>query len=77
MTASQIIDEIKSLAPEEQLKVIHFAYRIDAERQLSGKELSSLAERMANSTDPGETAMLREAIVRGFYGGKPAHLNVS
>ena len=70
MTASQIIDEIKSLPPEEQLKVIHFAYLIDAERQLSGKELSSLAERMANSTDAGEAALLRDAIFRGFYGGK-------
>ena len=77
MTASQIIDEIKSLPPDEQLKVIHFAYRIDAERQLSGKELSSLAERMANSTDPAETTMLREAIVRGFYGGKPAHQHMA
>jgi len=70
VTASQIIDEIKSLPPEEQLKVIHFAYRIDAERQLSGKELSSLAERMANSTDASEAALLRDAIFQGFYGGK-------
>jgi len=71
VTVSQIIDEIKSLPPEEQLKVIHFAYRIDAERQLSGEELSSLAERMANSTDAGEAALLREAIFRLVYREKP------
>jgi hypothetical protein len=71
MTAAQIIDEIKSLPVEEQAEVIRFAYRMDAERQLTGKELSSLAERMIQATDPVEAAMLREAIVRGFYGGKP------
>jgi hypothetical protein len=46
MTASQIIEEIKRLDPKEQLGVIRFAYQLDAERNLSGKELSGLAERM-------------------------------
>ena len=71
MTATQIIDEIKNLPVDEQAEVIRFAYRIDAERQLTGKELSALAERMVHSTDSAEKAMLRDAIVRGFYGGKP------
>ena len=71
MTADEIIQEIKSLPPEEQAEVIRFAYRMDAERKLTGKELSSLAERMITSRDPVETAMLRDAIARGFYGGKP------
>ena len=71
MTAHEIIQEIKSLPPEEQAEVIRFAYRMDIERQLTGRELSSLAERMVTSTDPAETAMLRDAIRRGFYGGKP------
>ena len=71
MTASQIIHEIAALSPEEQAKVVRFAYQLDAERQLTGPELSSLAERMVASTDPEETAMLRETIARGFYGGKP------
>jgi hypothetical protein len=70
MTAEQIIQEIKNLPPEEQAKVIRFAYRVDAEQELTGKELSSLAARMVASADPAETAMLRDAIVRGFYGGK-------
>jgi hypothetical protein len=50
VTASQIIEEIKRLDPKEQLGVIRFAYQLDAERQLTGKELSSLAERMVQTT---------------------------
>ena len=71
MTANQIISEIERLSPEEQAKVVRFAYRLDAERQLTRAELSALAERMVESTDPLQRAMLREEIVRGFYGGKP------
>jgi hypothetical protein len=68
MTASQIIEEIKRLGPEEQLGVIRFAYQLDAERKLTGKELSDLAERMVNTTDAAEQARVREEIIRGFYG---------
>ena len=67
MTASQIIEEIKRLAREEQLGVIRFAYQLDAKRRLTGEELSGLAERMVNATDPAEEALIREAMVRGFY----------
>ena len=67
MTASQIIEEIKRLGPEEQVGVIRFAYQLDAERQLTGNELASLAERMVNTTDPAEQARIREQIIRGFY----------
>jgi hypothetical protein len=68
MTASEIIAEIKRLDPQEQLGVIRFAYQLDAERKLSGTELSSLAARMTETDDAVEAARLREAIVRGFYG---------
>ena len=68
MTASEIIEEIKRLDPKEQLGVIRFAYQLDAERRLTGKELSSLAERMLKTTDPAEQVKVREEIVRGFYG---------
>ena len=68
VTASQIIEEIKRLDPKEQVGVIRFAYQLDAERRLTGKELSALAERMLNTTDPAEQARVREEIVRGFYG---------
>jgi hypothetical protein len=70
MTASQIIEEIKRLDPKEQLGVIRFAYQLDAERQLSGKELSKLAACMTETDDAAEAARIRETIVRGFYGTK-------
>jgi hypothetical protein len=35
---------------------------------LTGEELSALAARMTQTTDPAEADLLREAIVRGFYG---------
>ena len=68
MTAAEIIEEIKRLDPKEQLGVIRFAYQLDAERKLSGSELSRLAARMTETDDPAEAATIREAIVRGFYG---------
>jgi hypothetical protein len=68
MTAAKIIEEIKHLSPKEQAEVIRFAYHLDAERQLTGKELSALAERMTRANDPAEASLVREAIVRGFYG---------
>lgn len=68
MTANEIIEEIKRLDPTEQLGVIRFAYQLDAERHLTGSELSSLAERMVKTTDAAEAARIRETIVRGFYG---------
>jgi len=68
VTASQIIDEIKSLPPEEQAGVVRLIYQLDAERKLSGPELSTLAERLINAQDPVEASRVRETIVRGFYG---------
>ena len=72
MTAQQIIEEIKRLDPKEQLGVIRFAYQLDAERKLSGQELSKLAARMTETDDAVEAAHIRETIVRGFYGTKKA-----
>ena len=70
MNASQIISEISILPPDEQAKVVRYAYSLDAERRLSGPELSALAARMVASTDPAESASLRNEIARGFYGGR-------
>ena len=71
MTVNEIIREIETLPPEDQVKVVRFAYRLDAERKLTGPELSSLAERMIRATDPKEELKVREEIVRGFYGSRP------
>jgi hypothetical protein len=68
MTATEIIEEIKRLEPQDQLGVIRFVYQLDAERHLTGKELSALAERMTQTTDAAEAATIRESIIRGFYG---------
>ena len=73
MTASEIIVEIKRLDRKQQLGVIRFAYQLDAERRLTGKELAQLAERMVNATDPAEAALIREAMVRGFSGASAGH----
>lgn len=70
MNANQVIKDIEALPPAEQAAVIRFAYRLDAERQLTGNELSALAQRMTYSSDPAETALLRSEIMRGFYGGE-------
>jgi hypothetical protein len=72
MTASEIIVEIKRLDRKEQLGVIRFAYQLDAERRLTGKELAQLAERMVNATDPAEGAIIREAMIRGFHSATAA-----
>ena len=70
MRASEIIGEIQRLSPSEQAEVIQFAYRLDAERMLSGKELAALAQRMIDAADPAEKLRIREELTRGFYGGK-------
>ena len=71
MSASQIIEEIQRLPPTEQAEVVQFAYRLDAERMLSGEEIGALAQRMIDATDPLEKLKLRDELTRGFYGGKP------
>ena len=68
MTASAVIEEIKQLPRAEQSRVLHFAFELARERQLSGEELAALAQRMADSNDPTEKKRLREEIHRGFYG---------
>jgi hypothetical protein len=68
MTAAKIFDEIKRLHRADQLDVIKFVYRLDAQRELSGPELSALAKRMADAPDHEEAGRIREQIERGFYG---------
>jgi len=72
VTAAQIISEIKALAPEEQAGVVRAVYELDAERKLSGPELSSLAERLVQADDPIKGSRVRESLIRGFYGAERA-----
>ena len=71
MSASQVIEEIQHLTPTEQAEVIQFAYRLDAERMLSGRELVTLAKKMVAATGPAEALEIREQMIRGFYGVEP------
>jgi len=68
MTAAKVIEEIMSLPREEQSQVLEFAFELARKRQLSGKELSELAQRMVDSHDPAEVERLKSQITRGFYG---------
>ena len=71
VSAVRVIEEIQQLTPSEQAEVIQFAYRLDAERMLSGHEIGALAKRMIEASDPAEKLRIREELTRGFYGGKP------
>ncbi len=71
MSATQVIEQIQHLTPTEQAEVIQFAYRLDAERMLSGKELAAMARRMIDASDPVEKMKIHNELTRGFYGGKP------
>ncbi|HEY5043034.1 MAG TPA: hypothetical protein VIK53_13640 [Verrucomicrobiae bacterium] len=56
------------MPPEEQSRVIQYAIELARKRQLSGKELAVLAQRMVESEDPDEVEKLKSALTRGFYG---------
>ncbi len=70
MSAREIIGEIQRLPLAEQVEVIQFAYRLDSERMLSGKELVTLAKKMVAAADPAEALEIREQMIRGFYGAR-------
>ncbi|HUD83973.1 MAG TPA: hypothetical protein VMQ67_10745 [Candidatus Saccharimonadales bacterium] len=68
MTAAKVIEEIMHLSREEQSRVLEFALELKRKRQLSGEELSALAQRMVDSDDPAEVERLKSEITHGFYG---------
>jgi hypothetical protein len=68
MTAAKVIEEILHLPREEQSRVLEFALEMARKRQLSGKELSALAQRLADTDDAAEVERLKSEITRGFYG---------
>lgn len=70
MTAAEIIREIDGLPPAELAEVVRHTKKLDERRPLSGAELTELAQRMVNASDPAETDRLQEALVKGFYGEK-------
>lgn len=61
MDASDVIEAIKRLPPDEQSQVIQFAVELARNRKLTAGELTNLAERMAACKDPDEEMRLRAA----------------
>jgi hypothetical protein len=71
VSALEIIAEIQRLPPAEQEHVVRLASALTEDRELSGDEIDGLVARLLETSDPIEKALLRESIVRGFYGGPP------
>lgn len=71
MTAAAIIEEVKRLPPIEQAEVVRFAFQLNAERRLTGDELSTVASAYVAASE-SEAPLLREELIRGFYGGADA-----
>ena len=68
MTAGEVIDEIKHLAPGEQARGISFVRGLDQAPRLTGRELTVLAGQLVQTTDPSEVEALKARIAAGFYG---------
>jgi hypothetical protein len=68
MSAVDIIEQIRRLPDDEQDKVKRFVQLNLEPGQLSGDELTALAEKMVETNDPAEAGRLKEEIIRGFYG---------
>jgi hypothetical protein len=70
VTAAQIIHEIDSLPPAELAVVVRYTRELENRLPLSGAELSGIAQRMVNASDPVEADRLQESLVKGFFGEK-------
>ncbi len=70
MTATEIIHEMECLPPAELAEVVRYAKELDKHRPMSGAELTEIAHRMVNTSDPAEADRLQEELVKGFYGEK-------
>ena len=70
MSVAEIKQAIEKLTPQEKGKVFQFVHDLEAKQRLSGRQLSALAEKLAQATDPMEISRLREEIGQGFYGTK-------
>jgi len=57
-----------SLPPAELAGVVRHTKELDKRHPLSGTELTELAQRMVDATDPAEVERLQAGIIKGFYG---------
>ena len=70
MSVAEIKEAIQKLSPQEKGKVFEFIHDLEAKHRLGGRQLSALAEKLAQTTNPTEISRLREEIGQGFYGTK-------
>ena len=68
MTAVEIIDKIRHLAPGEKVQGARYVRTLDDGRPLSGPELTDLACRLAEETNPDKSQKITDQIHGGFYG---------
>ena len=68
MTAVEIINEIRHLAPREKVQVVQYVRTLDDGRVLNGPGLTELAGKLAGEIDPGKSRDLKDRITAGFYG---------
>ena len=70
MSASQIIEAITQLAPEQRADVVRFARQFEGElvHRLTPEELGELADRLAAATNEDEAEAIKKAMMNGFYG---------
>lgn len=70
MSASQIIEAITQLPPEQRADVVRFARKFEGElvRRLTPEELGELADRLAAATNEDEAEAIKKAMLNGFYG---------
>ena len=68
MTAMEIINEIRHLAPGEKVQVVRYVRTLDDGRAMSGPELTELACRLAEEPSQDKSQKLKDQIQGGFYG---------
>jgi hypothetical protein len=71
MDARQIMAEILALPASERARVIEFTSALKFDGALPPERLAKLAQRLADSEDTESGLLLKEELVRGFYGDSP------
>ncbi len=69
MTAKPDADEFCPVVEMTKEELERELSQYDNDRQLSPEELEKLAQELIDATDPMKQEELREALMRGFYGG--------
>ncbi len=71
MDARQVMAEILALPPSEQAKVIEFTSALRFGGALPPERLVELAQRLADAGETSSGLVLKDELLRGFYGDSP------